>query len=83
MTEAVKAELAATMDLTAEPSFSTIIRWKEAIPLYTVGHLDRVADAEQALPPGIVLAGNAYRGVGINDCVREAEVAAAKVLDAL
>jgi oxygen-dependent protoporphyrinogen oxidase len=79
----VKAELAATMGLTAEPSFSTIIRWKEAIPLYTVGHLDRLAEAEANLPPGVVLAGNAYRGVGINDCVREAEVAAEKVLDVL
>ena len=77
----VKAELSATMGLTAEPSFSTIIRWKEAIPLYTVGHLDRLAEAETNLPPGVVLAGNAYRGVGINDCVREAEVAAIKVME--
>jgi oxygen-dependent protoporphyrinogen oxidase len=79
----VKKELAVTMGLTAEPSFTTVIRWKEAIPLYTVGHLERVAEAESSLPPGLVLAGNAYRGVGINDCVREAEVAAAKVLAAL
>lgn len=79
----VKSELAATMNLTAEPSFVTILRWKEAIPLYTVGHLDRVAEAEGKLPPGVVLTGNAYRGVGINDCVREAEVAAEKVLSAL
>jgi oxygen-dependent protoporphyrinogen oxidase len=80
---AVKTELAVTMGLTAEPSFFTVIRWKEAIPLYTVGHLDRLAEAESALPCGVVLAGNAYRGVGINDCVREAEVAAEKVLEAL
>jgi len=79
----VREELAATMGLTAEPAFSTIIRWKEAIPLYTVGHLDRLTEAERALPPHVVLAGNAYRGVGINDCVREAEVAARKVLDGL
>jgi len=79
----VKAELAVTMGLAAEPSFVTIIRWKEAIPLYTVGHLERLAEAESKLPPGIVLAGNAYRGVGINDCVREAEVAAEKVVGSL
>jgi oxygen-dependent protoporphyrinogen oxidase len=79
----VKTELSATMGLTAEPSFVTVIRWKEAIPLYTVGHLDRLAEAESTLPPGVVLAGNAYRGVGINDCVREAEVAAGKVLEAV
>jgi oxygen-dependent protoporphyrinogen oxidase len=79
----VKAEIAATMNLTAEPSFTTILRWKEAIPLYTVGHLDQVARAEDNLPPGIVLTGNAYRGVGINDCVREAEIAAEKVMKTL
>jgi oxygen-dependent protoporphyrinogen oxidase len=77
----VKEELAVTMGLTAEPSFFTVIRWKEAIPLYTVGHLERLAEAEKELPPGVVLAGNAYRGVGINDCVREAEVAAGKVME--
>ncbi len=79
----VKEELAVTMGLTAEPSFFTVIRWKEAIPLYTVGHLERLAEAEKQLPPGVVLAGNAYRGVGINDCVREAEAAAEKMLSAL
>jgi oxygen-dependent protoporphyrinogen oxidase len=81
--ETVKAELAVTMGLAAEPSFFTVIRWKEAIPLYTVGHLDRLAEAESGLPPGVVLTGNAYRGVGINDCVREAEMAAEKVLEAM
>jgi oxygen-dependent protoporphyrinogen oxidase len=79
----IKAELAATMSLTANPSFVKIIRWKEAIPLYTVGHLDRLAEAESTLPPGVVLVGNAYRGVGINDCVREAEISAEKVLSSL
>ncbi len=80
---AVKAELAATMGMTVKPTFTTVIRWQKAIPLYTVGHLERLAEAENMLPEGIVLAGNAYRGVGINDCVREAEVAAEKMLEAL
>ncbi len=79
----VRRELASTMELTASPSFTTVIRWDRAIPLYTVGHLDRLGEAEKALPRGIVLAGNAYRGVGINDCVREAEVAAEKVMTSL
>jgi len=79
----VKTELAVTMGITVEPSFTTFIRWKEAIPLYTVGHLDRLAEAEGGLPPEVVLVGNAYRGIGINDCVREAEVAAEKVMEAL
>ena len=35
------------------------------------------------MPRGLVLAGNAFRGVGINDCVRESEVAAEKALEIL
>jgi oxygen-dependent protoporphyrinogen oxidase len=81
--ETVRREIAATMRLTAEPSFTSVVRWEKAIPLYTVGHLERVAKAESGLPRGLVLAGNAYRGVGINDCVREAEVAAGKVLETI
>jgi len=77
----VKEELAVTMGLEAPADFVSIIRWEKAIPLYTVGHLDRLEEAEASLPEGIVLVGNAYRGVGINDCVREAEVAARKVVD--
>ncbi len=79
----VREEIAATMGLTIDPEFHTIFRWDRAIPLYTVGHLDRLTEAESMLPPGIVLTGNAYRGVGINDCVRESKAAAEKALDAL
>lgn len=78
----VKAELDQTMGLAADPEFVTIFRWPKAIPLYTVGHLERLAEAEKYLPPGVFLAGNAYRGVGINDCVRESALTAKRVLEA-
>ncbi|TNF49239.1 protoporphyrinogen oxidase [bacterium] len=83
LVETAKTELGATMGLHVQPVFTTIFRWEKAIPLYTVGHLDRLRSAEDALPGGLVLAGNAYRGVGINDCVRESEVAAEKALEML
>ena len=79
----VQEELKITMGVNVAPSFTTIIRWRKAIPLYTVGHLDRVTEAEGRLPQGLVLAGNAYRGVGINDWVRESEVAARKIVEGL
>jgi oxygen-dependent protoporphyrinogen oxidase len=79
----VLKELYQTMGLTALPSFTTIVRWEKAIPLYTVGHLDRVVEAEAKLPEKVLITGNAYRGVGINDCVREAEKAAQKVVEVL
>jgi oxygen-dependent protoporphyrinogen oxidase len=79
----VREDLAQTMGLTATPTFVTVIRWEKAIPLYTPGHLDRVEEAEARLPGRIILTGNAYRGIGINDCVREAEYTAEKVFNSL
>ena len=51
---------------------------------YVVGHLDRVQRIESMLKewPGLVLAGNAYRGIGIPDCVRSGEAAVQQVLAA-
>ena len=55
------------------------------MPQYLVGHLGRVAAIEQrvAAHPGLALAGSAYRGVGIADCVRSGEAAAQALLDQL
>ncbi|MBN2719492.1 MAG: protoporphyrinogen oxidase [Proteobacteria bacterium] len=75
--------LARTMGLSAKPVFHALFRWEKAIPLYTVGHLERLERTESHLPPGIFLTGNAYRGVGINDCVRDARTTAIKTLDLL
>jgi oxygen-dependent protoporphyrinogen oxidase len=47
------------------------------MPQYEVGHLERVARIRDALPPGIFVAGQAYDGVGIPDCVHSANQAAA------
>lgn len=55
------------------PSRVWIARWTRGISQYTVGHLDRVQTAETALcPVGIELAGSPYRGVSVNDCIRQA-----------
>jgi len=79
----IQKNLSRTMGLSTAPVFTTVFRWERAIPLYTVGHLERLERAENALPDRVILTGNAYRGVGINDCVREAEAAARKALDSL
>ena len=65
----------------AEPRLSRLVRHPRGIPQYTVGHAARVAAAtaaEQAWP-GLFLTGNALRGVGYNDCVREAYAVADRV----
>ena len=49
------------------------------MPRYDVGHLERVASIEAALPPGVVVAGSAFHGVGVPDCIRQGTEAADRV----
>jgi oxygen-dependent protoporphyrinogen oxidase len=49
------------------------------MPQYEVGHLERVAAIQEALPAGIVVAGNAFGGVGVADAVRSANEAGERV----
>jgi oxygen-dependent protoporphyrinogen oxidase len=70
-----REELRELAGVTAEPSFSEVTRWKRGIPQYNVGHLERVAaiDEDVARWPGLHLTGNAYKGVGLLDCIRHAQ----------
>lgn len=72
-------ELAEVMGIDAPPLLWRVDRFDRAMPQYHVGHLDRVAEIESltARIPGLFLAGAAYGGVGIPDCVRSGERAAA------
>ena len=71
-------ELADLLGITGQPVMTDIARWPRAMPQYHVGHLDRVARIEQlaASHPGLALAGNAYHGVGIPQCITSGERAA-------
>ena len=77
--EGVTRQLAAILPLPAEPAAWRLVRWPRSMPQYEVGHLDRVAAIERALPPGTFLVGAAYRGPGIADCVRGGNEAAEAV----
>lgn len=81
LVRAVRADLAAAMRITAEPSFHHVIRWDRAIPQYLLGHGTRVAriDAMAVRHPGLFLAGNAYHGVALNDCTEQAALLAQRV----
>jgi oxygen-dependent protoporphyrinogen oxidase len=63
------------MGLEADPEFVKIYRHERAIPQYLVGHAQRLAAIEQKLAafPSLILTGNAFRGVSLNDCVLYAE----------
>jgi oxygen-dependent protoporphyrinogen oxidase len=77
----VRQELAELLALEAEPLFHRIYRWPQSNPQYDVGHLDRVAAIEAALPPGIFVTGSPYLGVGIPDCVKQAREAARRAAE--
>ena len=75
-----RQELQAIMDIDATPLFHRIFRWQNATPQYDVGHLERVAAIEAALPAGLHLTGSPYRGIGIPDCIHQGQQAAEDVL---
>jgi protoporphyrinogen/coproporphyrinogen III oxidase len=77
----VRQELHEILGLTAEPLFTRVHRWKGAMAQYNVGHLDRLEriEATRKQLPGLALAGNGYRGIGVPDCIRSGEQAAAEV----
>ncbi|MEK6684701.1 MAG: protoporphyrinogen oxidase [Nitrospirota bacterium] len=74
----VRDDLRAIMKITEEPILSRVYRWEKANPQYPVGHLDRLAGIDDRLTrlPGLFLAGAAYRGVGVPDCIRQGNEAA-------
>ena len=64
-------ELAKVMGITAAPLVARVFRWRDANPQYEVGHVERVANLRALCPSWLRLAGCAYDGVGIPDCVRQ------------
>ncbi|MFA7060980.1 MAG: FAD-dependent oxidoreductase, partial [Pedobacter sp.] len=80
----VRGDLKQVMGIDAEPSFIRIFRHPEAIPQYTVGHGMRLSALEELLKahPGLILTGNSYRGIGLNDCVAAAQRASDEALTA-
>jgi oxygen-dependent protoporphyrinogen oxidase len=78
VTSRVRQDLKMTMGIDAEPEFVRVFRHPQAIPQYTVGHGKRLLALDDLLKahPGLILTGNSYRGIGLNDCVAAAERAA-------
>jgi len=78
----VASELQDIAGFTARPRFTRIARWPRAMAQYTVGHPQRLAEMQARTPPagGLHLAGNAYEGIGIPDCIRMGRQAAERIL---
>jgi oxygen-dependent protoporphyrinogen oxidase len=74
----VETGLRELLGITEDPLFVEAAKWKDSMPQYEVGHLERVNEIERLVNelPGLSLAGNAYRGAGIPDCIASGERAA-------
>ncbi len=77
----VRIQLRELLGIEASPLFHRIYRWRRSNPQYDIGHLERIEAIESQLPPGIYVAGSAYRGVGLPDCVHQAQLAVEKILE--
>jgi oxygen-dependent protoporphyrinogen oxidase len=78
----VRQNLREILGLGAEPLFARIYRWRRAMAQYVSGHLARVERVEKLRQqiPGLELAGNAYRGIGVPDCIASGQQAARNAL---
>ena len=79
----VEEDLSRLLGLGAQPRFTAIYRWPRSMPQYVVGHQERVQKIEKAVlrHKGLHLAGNAYDGVGVPDCIRIAERVATRIVE--
>lgn len=82
---AAREELGELIGARGMPLVVEVSRHGRAMPQYTLGHLDRVAAIRSRAErhEGLILAGNAYEGVGVPDCVRVGEAAARAALERL
>jgi oxygen-dependent protoporphyrinogen oxidase len=82
LAQAAHIDVTGALGIRGEPLLTRVSRYPAAMPHYTVGHLERVAAAEAALAPypGLRIAGGAYRGVGLPDCIAQGRAAAEAIL---
>jgi oxygen-dependent protoporphyrinogen oxidase len=78
LTSRVCSDLRDLLGIKQAPLFAEVSKWKRSMPQYHLGHLERVKRIRERVAslPGLALAGNAYTGLGIPDCIRSGELAA-------
>src|SRR6266545_3434301 len=81
----VSADLRDLLGIDQTPFFAEISKWERSMPQYNVGHLAKIERIQKRVNslPGCALAGNAYSGLGISDCIRSGEAAADELTDLL
>jgi len=71
--EVVSRDLGEIMQLQGAPEITRIYRWRRGIPQFKIGHSERIGriEAELARIGRLHITGNAYYGIGLNDCVKQ------------
>jgi oxygen-dependent protoporphyrinogen oxidase len=79
----VKEELKEILGIEKEPVFVKVIRHEKAIPQYLVGHSKVIDKLDSVLKdfPGLFFSGNAFKGIGINDCTKNAHIVGRAVIE--
>jgi protoporphyrinogen/coproporphyrinogen III oxidase len=85
MERAVREDLRALLGIEKPPRFSLVEKWPRSMAQYHLGHIERVKRIEERLRafPSLRLAGNAYAGAGIPDCIRSGDRAAGEIVAVL
>lgn len=81
--DVVLKDLRKVMKIKGEPNFKVISRFKNKMPQYAVGHLERVKkirDYAAVNLPGVFIAGASFEGVGVPDCIEQGEKAGTQLL---
>ncbi|MFC0473668.1 protoporphyrinogen oxidase [Halalkalibacter kiskunsagensis] len=80
---AVLYDLKQVISIEGKPEFFFIKRWQEAMPQYNVGHTFKMSKIKEDIArnlPGLYLAGGGYEGIGLPDCIDQAEVVVERIL---
>ena len=85
MVSRVRNDFRELLGIQNAPLFAEVSRWSKSMPQYEIGHLDRVRRIRSGLQdlPGLKVAGNAFTGAGIPDCIRGGETAASDLFDSV
>lgn len=82
LNQIVSSELSDLLGMTRPPLFSRVVRYTNAMPQYHVGHTERIRSIMSSASEvdGLELAGNAYAGVGLPDCIASGRAAADRIV---
>ena len=85
ITDVVRRDLHDILGIAGRPLYAAVHRWPKAMAQYGVGHSARVSRISDLVSScrGLALAGNAYNGIGVPDCVRSGTEGAKKILSEL